>query len=133
MLPSYASFERQSECQTNPSTLHSVQPAPVHLHGQRNLPPDERLDEGDPPTISQSLRGQVKKWLAPALNTPVKLTRHGNQNLQCVRAELSSATHSLIIFFFRHPDGAWRVFPPRPIQPTMRTCVMAAQSTFAID
>lgn len=105
MLPSYALLERQSEYQPNPPSPHN----------------DEDL-----PRVSQSLRGQVKKWFAPAINTSVKLTRHDNPNLQCVRAELISTTQQKIIFFFRHPDGEWRVFPPRPTQPTMRACLMAA-------
>lgn len=105
MLPSYALLERQSECQVTPPSPHNGE---------------------DLPRTSQSLRGQVKKWFAPGINTSVKLTRHDNPNLQCVRAELISTTQQKIIFFFRHPDGEWRVFPPRPTQPTMRACLMAA-------
>jgi hypothetical protein len=133
MLPSYALLERQSDCQTTRSSLLDDQSALMRALGPNSLPSVESLNDENPRTISQSLRGQVKKWLAPAMNTPVKLTRHNNQNLQCVRAEVKSATHSLIIFFFKHPDGAWQVFPPCPARPAMRTCAMQAQCLFADD
>lgn len=108
MLPSYALLERQNEHQTNASS---------------------QQDE-EPPAVGPSLRGQIKKWLSPANTGSIKLTRHDNANVQCVRAELISAPRSQVLFFFKHPDGAWRVFPPRPSHPTMRFWAAAANGSF---
>lgn len=109
MLPSYALLERQSEHQTNASS---------------------QQDE-EPPAVVLSLRSQIKKWLSPANTGAVRLTRHESTIGQCVRAELVSAPRSQTLFFFKHPDGAWRVFPPRPAQPTMRFWAAAANGSFA--
>ena len=63
----------------------------------------------------RSLRSQVEKWLGPTSSTPVRVTRfsraRSNQS-PCVRIELLLPTGALGFFFFRHRDGAWRVFPP---------------------
>lgn len=33
--------------------------------------------------------------------------------------EISKPAGSFVIFFFRHDDGTWRVFPPEVERPTM--------------
>jgi hypothetical protein len=63
----------------------------------------------------QSLRWQVEKWLAPAPATPIHVTRLGHPGRggrHCVRVETSSPAGVRALFFFRHDDGSWCVFPP---------------------
>ncbi|MFM0401960.1 hypothetical protein PQR30_21070 [Paraburkholderia aspalathi] len=65
-------------------------------------------------TNGQSLRCQVEKWLAPAPATPVRVTafsrtRLGGRRYVCVESASPSGTHML--FFFKHDDGSWYVFP----------------------
>ncbi|WP_233802236.1 hypothetical protein [Paraburkholderia sp. HP33-1] len=65
-------------------------------------------------TNEQSLRWQVEKWLAPASATPLRITRFGRtgwhgQRYVCV--ETSSPAGTRALFFFRHDDGSWCVFP----------------------
>jgi hypothetical protein len=66
-------------------------------------------------TNEQSLRCQVEKWLAPAPTIPVHVTefsrtRWGGRRYVCV--ETSSEDGARALFFFRHDDGSWSVFPP---------------------
>jgi hypothetical protein len=66
-------------------------------------------------TNGQSLRCQVEKWLAPAPAMPVRVTafsrtRMGGRRYVCV--ETSSPTGARALFFFKHDDGSWCVFPP---------------------
>jgi hypothetical protein len=73
------------------------------------------LLEGDmKSTNGQSLRCQVEKWLAPAPTTPIRVTkfsrtRSGGRRYVCVETSSSSGAHAL--FFFKHDDGSWCVFP----------------------
>ena len=65
-------------------------------------------------TNGQSLRCQVEKWLGPAPATPVHVTafsrtRVGWRRYVCV--ETSSSAGARALFFFRHDDGSWYVFP----------------------
>ena len=63
----------------------------------------------------QSLRWQVDKWLAPAPATPVHVTRFsrtGSGGHRYVCVETSSPAGVRALFFFRHDDGSWSVFPP---------------------
>jgi hypothetical protein len=64
-------------------------------------------------TNEQSLRCQVEKWLAPAPATPVHVTEFsrtqwGGRRYVCVE----TADGARALFFFRHDDGSWFVFPP---------------------
>jgi hypothetical protein len=71
-----------------------------------------------------SLRSLIEKWLAPTATTPVHLTRctvSNSSRTRCVLARSSASENSLAIFFFRHDDGAWRVFPPAPRKPEMHS------------
>jgi hypothetical protein len=68
----------------------------------------------------QSLRWQVEKWLAPAPATPIHVTRLGHPGRggrHCVRVETSSPAGVRALFFFRHDDGSWYVFPPAAGRP----------------
>jgi hypothetical protein len=71
----------------------------------------------------RSLRSLIEKWLGPTPATPVRLTRYGRVNssqIRCVLAQSSEPTRALSIFFFRHDDGGWCVFPPAVSGPVMR-------------
>ena len=66
-------------------------------------------------TNEQSLRFQVEKWLAPGPTTPVHViefgrTYPGRRRYVCVETTQQAGLRTL--FFFRHDDGCWRVFPP---------------------
>jgi hypothetical protein len=69
----------------------------------------------------KSLRWLVEKWLAPTPSIPIRLTRYSQPNSRgrCVLARQSSPARSVAIFFFRHDDGSWCVFPPSTQGPTM--------------
>ncbi|CAB3729457.1 hypothetical protein LMG24238_05587 [Paraburkholderia sediminicola] len=65
-------------------------------------------------TSGQSLRCQVEKWLAPTVATPVRVTAFSRTRLTgrryvCVESASQSGTRTL--FFFKHDDGSWYVFP----------------------
>jgi hypothetical protein len=66
-------------------------------------------------TDNRSLRYQVEKWLAPAPTSSVHVTEFGRTRwgrTRYVRVETSSPTGLRVLFFFRHGDGTWHVFPP---------------------
>jgi len=63
----------------------------------------------------KSLRFLVEKWLAPTATMRIRVVQSGRMGLhkrRYVRVEASAATGSRAIFFFRHDDGSWCVFPP---------------------
>jgi hypothetical protein len=77
----------------------------------------------------KSLRWLIDKWLAPTPAMPVRVTRFSgtlSNQRRYVRVEASRPTGSLAIFFFRHDDGSWCVFPPAAERPTMRADPRAA-------
>lgn len=62
-----------------------------------------------------SLRGLREKLRATAGTLPVRvLTLHGSQDGLTCRAcvEIMRPDGPLMLFFFRHCDGTWHVFPP---------------------
>jgi hypothetical protein len=64
-------------------------------------------------TYVQSLRYQVEKWLTPT--TPVHVTafgRTGSGGGRYVCVETVQPAGARALFFFRHGDGCWQVFPP---------------------
>jgi hypothetical protein len=66
------------------------------------------------------LRSVVEKWFAAA---PIRVTRFkcsGMGHSRSVRVEARSSSKALSIIFFKHDDGAWRVFPPDGRRPAMR-------------
>lgn len=70
----------------------------------------------------QSLRFLVEKWLAPGPMEPVHVTkfgrtRSGRRRYVCVEVAQPSGVRAL--FFFRHDDGCWYVFPPAGDRPNM--------------
>lgn len=66
-------------------------------------------------TNEQTLRFQVEKWLAPTPATRVRVTEFSRTRLsgrRYVCVETSSPDGTRALFFFRHDDGNWCVFPP---------------------
>ncbi|MCX4166159.1 MULTISPECIES: hypothetical protein [Paraburkholderia] len=64
-----------------------------------------------------SLRFLVEKWLSPGPSAPIHViefsrTRWDHRRYVCVEAVHASGSRAL--FFFRHDDGCWCVFPPTP-------------------
>jgi hypothetical protein len=74
-------------------------------------------------SAEKSLRLMVERWLAPAAADQVRITRFRNRHSisECyVCVESFNATRPIAMFFFRHKDGTWRIFPPDRERPTMR-------------
>jgi hypothetical protein len=77
----------------------------------------------------KSLRFLVEKWLAPTPTMRIRVVQSGRMGLRkrrYVRIEASAATGSRAIFFFRHDDGSWCVFPPAIARPAMAGYRLAA-------
>jgi hypothetical protein len=69
-----------------------------------------------------SLRVLVEKWLGAAGPQPVRVlrtqrSRSGRICRVCIEARSSSGP--VVLFFFRHDNGSWHVFPPSSRQPAM--------------
>ncbi|HEX3380357.1 MAG TPA: hypothetical protein VHU21_11230 [Paraburkholderia sp.] len=70
----------------------------------------------------QSLRFLVEKWLAPSPAEPVHVTEFSRTRTggrRYVRVETSSEEGARGLFFFRHDDGCWCVFPPTADTPSL--------------
>jgi len=70
----------------------------------------------------KSLRLLVDKWLAPTPAMSIRITRLGrtsSNSQRCVRVETVRPQGPCALFFFKHRDGAWRVFPPGMERPAM--------------
>jgi hypothetical protein len=77
----------------------------------------------------KSLRFLVEKWLAPTPTMRIRVVQFGRTGLdkrRYVRVEASARTGSRAIFFFRHADGCWCVFPPAIARPAMTGYRLAA-------
>lgn len=79
-------------------------------------------------TAEQSLRFQVERWLAPGSTASIRViefnrTLSGRRRYVCV--ETAQPTGSRALFFFRHDDGCWRVFPPAVDRPQMNADCLA--------
>ncbi|QBR02975.1 MULTISPECIES: hypothetical protein [Paraburkholderia] len=71
-----------------------------------------------------SLRLLVDKWLAPNAGVPahvVCFSRMQENRLRYVCVEAVHPARTIAIFFFRHGDGSWCVFPPAASRPAMTT------------
>ncbi|MFL9903622.1 hypothetical protein PQR75_27370 [Paraburkholderia fungorum] len=79
-------------------------------------------------SAEKSLRLLVEKWLSPTLSTPIRVTRfsrtRANQRYVCVEALRPGG--SVTLFFFRHDDGTWCVFPRDTRRLTIRAYRSAA-------
>ncbi|RKE36356.1 hypothetical protein B0G76_2527 [Paraburkholderia sp. BL23I1N1] len=78
--------------------------------------------------LARPLRVQIDKRLTPVPATPVRVTRlrAGPGGTRCVRVDALRREGAVALLFFRHDDGAWRVFPPDVQRPAMRVYVRAA-------
>ena len=81
----------------------------------------------------QSLRVRVEKWLGAVNAGPLHVRsihriRAGRHRCVCIEVERTSgsAFHSFTLFFFRHDDGAWHVYPPEAVRPAMGLSRLAA-------
>ena len=73
-------------------------------------------------TQRASLRRIVDKWLAPTPASPVRdirLCRMQANHIRYVRVEALRPSGVLALFFFRHDDGSWQVFPPEAVRMMM--------------
>lgn len=71
----------------------------------------------------RSLRAMVTYWLVPDPAGPVRVTRFKNQpaKRECyVCVEAFCGGKQATMFFFRHPDRIWRIFPPERSRPALR-------------
>lgn len=71
----------------------------------------------------KSLRLMVEHWLFPERANQIRVTRFRNRRSarECyVCVETFNATGAVAMFFFRHADGTWRIFPPSRERPMMR-------------
>jgi hypothetical protein len=77
----------------------------------------------------KSLRYLVEKWLAPTPAMRIHVIQFGRMGFakrRYVRVEASAPAGSRAIFFFRHDDGSWCVFPPSISPPAMMSYRVAA-------
>ncbi|RZF24224.1 hypothetical protein EVC45_40015 [Paraburkholderia sp. UYCP14C] len=70
-------------------------------------------------SAARSLRTMVQDWLSPTRGFRVShVGRTVGGRYVCVVADNGSGP--MAIFFFRHRDGSWCVFPPPPERPALR-------------
>ncbi|MGF6539269.1 hypothetical protein [Paraburkholderia youngii] len=70
----------------------------------------------------KSLSGQVDKWLAPTNGMRMRVIQFSRLSLhrrRYVCVEASGPMGTLALFFFRHDDRSWRVYPPETQRPAM--------------
>ncbi|MGF6722604.1 hypothetical protein P3T43_001955 [Paraburkholderia sp. GAS41] len=82
-----------------------------------------------------SLRFLVEKWLAPGPSMPVRVTefsRTRTSGRRYVRVETALAAGARSLFFFRHDDGCWCVFPPTADTHNMANETVGAQLAMAV-
>ena len=71
----------------------------------------------------RSLRWAVQTWLSPTAERPVRVTqcrRTVQRGPRYVCVEAPRTRGILSIFFFRHEDDSWHVFPPEATRPAMK-------------
>ncbi|MGF6378604.1 hypothetical protein OKW31_001517 [Paraburkholderia atlantica] len=68
-----------------------------------------------------TLHWAVEKWLTPthAMRAHVVRVRRTGMHRRCVCVEAMLSGGLLSIFFFRHDDGSWNVYPPAQARPAM--------------
>ncbi|CAD6510551.1 hypothetical protein ACFQ3P_01835 [Paraburkholderia sabiae] len=76
-----------------------------------------------------SLRFQVEKLVGSTRGDTARVrllerSRMGGTRRVCIQFERPTGSFSL--FFFRHADGTWHVFPPDRRRPEMGVCRIAA-------
>jgi hypothetical protein len=89
------------------------------------------LEENMRNVNEQSLRFQVEKWLAPGPTMPVHVTEFSRTRpggRRYVRVETAQPGGLRALFFFRHDDGRWYVFPPTADRPRARADALLRES-----
>ncbi len=74
-------------------------------------------------TTMRSLRSMVERWLSPESAKQVHVTQFTKKRSlkRCyVCVETFKSTGAVTMFFFRHQDGTWQVFPPGRDSPMMQ-------------
>jgi hypothetical protein len=74
-------------------------------------------------TMHSSLRFLIEKWLGYNPTMPARVIRFGHTHSdrrRYVCVETWRPTGALTIYFFRHDDGTWCVYPPEVKRLTMR-------------
>ncbi|REG50990.1 hypothetical protein B0G80_7467 [Paraburkholderia sp. BL6669N2] len=74
-------------------------------------------------SANNSLRLMVEQWLAPDPAQAVRVIEFRNRRSrhECyVCVETLRDSGPVTLYFFRHQDGAWRIFPPDRERPAMR-------------
>jgi len=74
-------------------------------------------------SAGKSLRLMVDHWLAPDAGQRVTVTEFRNERSKHERyvcIETLKTAGPVAMFFFRHQDGTWCIYPPRREQPMMR-------------
>ena len=71
----------------------------------------------------KSLRAMVEHWLVGDRKKLVRVTRFGSRRPDqgryvCVEAYRTG--EQVAMFFFRHQDRTWRIYPPTQDRPAMR-------------
>lgn len=79
-------------------------------------------------SADRSLRVLVEKWLTPTPASQMRVIRFGrtgSNRSRNLRVEALRPEGPAALFFFRHDDGAWRVFPPKTGRLTIRAYASA--------
>ncbi len=72
-------------------------------------------------TGAKSLHTLVEYWLGRPSTRQTRVVRlAGRGARRCVYIELAGPGELVSMYFFRHPDRVWRVFPPSHERPAMR-------------
>jgi hypothetical protein len=81
----------------------------------------------------QSLRVLVEKWLGAVSSGHLQVhsiqrLRAGRNRCVCIEVERApgSELSAFTLFFFRHDNGAWHVYPPEAVRPAMSLARLAA-------
>ncbi|MGF6468849.1 hypothetical protein QFZ89_004072 [Paraburkholderia youngii] len=69
----------------------------------------------------RSLRSMVQDWLSPDPKRGFRVSHYGRSRIgRYVGVVADNATGSKAIFFYRHRDGRWCIFPQEPVRPATR-------------
>ncbi|CAH2944273.1 MAG: FIG00454712: hypothetical protein [uncultured Paraburkholderia sp.] len=82
----------------------------------------EGMKENIMAAAEKTLHWAVDKWLAPTPSMParvVEFCHRASLHQRFVRVEAPRPGGLLSIFFFRHDDGSWNVFPLQADRPAM--------------
>ncbi len=67
-----------------------------------------------------SLRAVIDKWIGRTATNPIRVIRQRDaRSGRYVLVSLSQSPTAQVIFFFRHDNGSWNVFPPEIQRPAM--------------